>query len=481
MPRNQQSRRTFLGSVFSTTAAVLGTTCKVSRPLPASAPQDEWGKVPEILSRIESPVFRDQDYRIEDYGAVGNGKIDCTDGFREAITECHRSGGGRVLVTPGVYLSGPIHLKSQVNLHIESGATIKFSTDPAAYLPPVYSRWEGTELLNYSPLIYAFEQENIGITGNGTLDGQADENNWWRWKGRTEYGWKENDPHQGPATDRLREMAARAVPVEERAFGEGHFLRPQFIQPYRCQRVLIQGLTIKNSPMWEVHPVLCRNVTVQGIRVTSHGPNNDGCNPESCSDVLIKDCYFDTGDDCIALKSGRNEDGRRVGQPCENVIIQGCTMRDGHGGVVLGSEVSGNIRNVYAENCQMDSPNLERVLRIKTNSVRGGIVENVFIRNIEVGQVADAVVRVNFFYQEGDVGPYNPVVRNIEVRNVNSRKSSYGIYLRGYADSPITDIRLIDCTFQNVENPNLIENVRNLSLVNTRINGQLFNEEIDVA
>jgi polygalacturonase len=368
-----------------------------------------------------------------------------------------------------------------VNLHIESGATIKFSTDPAAYLPPVYSRWEGTELLNYSPLIYAFEQENIGITGNGTLDGQADENNWWRWKGRTEYGWKENDPHQGPATDRLREMAARAVPVEERAFGEGHFLRPQFIQPYRCQRVLIQGLTIKNSPMWEVHPVLCRNVTVQGIRVTSHGPNNDGCNPESCSDVLIKDCYFDTGDDCIALKSGRNEDGRRVGQPCENVIIQGCTMRDGHGGVVLGSEVSGNIRNVYAENCQMDSPNLERVLRIKTNSVRGGIVENVFIRNIEVGQVADAVVRVNFFYQEGDVGPYNPVVRNIEVRNVNSRKSSYGIYLRGYADSPITDIRLIDCTFQNVENPNLIENVRNLSLVNTRINGQLFNEEIDVA
>jgi len=273
-------------------------------------------------------------------------------------------------------------------------------------------------------------------------------------------------------------MAARGVPVAQRVFGQGSSLRPNFIQPYRCQNVLIQDVAIVNSPMWEIHPVLCVNVTVRGVSITSHGPNNDGCDPESCRDVLIERCTFDTGDDCIALKSGRNEDGRRLHTPIENVIIRDCEMRDGHGGVVIGSEVSGGARNIFAERCRMDSPRLDRVLRFKTNSVRGGIIERVAMRQITVGQVADAVVAADFFYEEGDGGQFTPVLRDIDVRNVTSRKSQYAFLLRGYARSPITNIRVTDCVFDGVEKPDRLEGVQDLVLTNVRINGALHNEHL---
>jgi polygalacturonase len=225
--------------------------------------------------------------------------------------------------------------------------------------------------------------------------------------------------------------------------------------------------------MWEIHPVLCTNVTVRGVRVETHGPNNDGCNPESCRDVLIEDCYFDTGDDCIALKSGRNADGRRLDTPVENVLIQNCTMRDGHGGVVIGSEISGGARNIFVRNCQMSSPNLDRALRIKTNSVRGGVVEHIYMRDVEVGEVSDAVVRVNFLYEEGDAGNFKPIVRDVEIRNVTCERSERALYLRGYADSPITNVRLVDCRFENVADESTIEHVQGLVLDHVFINGEL--------
>ena len=196
---------------------------------------------------------------------------------------------------------------------------------------------------------------------------------------------------------------------------KAHYLRPQFIQPYRCQNVLIEGVTITNSPMWEIHPVLCKNVTVQKVTINSHGPNNDGCDPESCTDVLIKDCSFNTGDDCIAIKSGRNGDGRRLNAPSQNLIIQGCIMKDGHGGVTIGSEISGGVRNVFAENCHMDSPSLDHALRVKNNAMRGGLLENLYFRNIEIGQVAHAAITIDFNYEEGAKGKYIPVVRNFVV------------------------------------------------------------------
>jgi polygalacturonase/lysophospholipase L1-like esterase len=457
-------RRTFIE------ATLLGGAGLLSAPTLVRA-ADPWAELPAILRRIHAPVFQKRDFAIAKYGAIGDGKTDCTEAFRRAIAACHKAGGGRVIVPAGEWTTGPIHLKSNVNLHVSKGATIKFSRDPKAYLPLVFTRWEGVELMNYSPFIYAFEQRNIAITGAGTLDGQADCEHWWPWKGRTNCGWKAGDPKQDAARDRLFEMGERNVPVSERRFGEGHFLRPQFIQPYRCQNVLIEGVTIVNSPMWEIHPVLCRNVTVRGVRIVSHGPNNDGCDPESCTDVLIENCYFDTGDDCIAIKSGRNGDGRRVNAPCENLVIRNCEMKDGHGGVTIGSEISGGVRNVFAENCRMDSPHLERALRLKTNAVRGGTLENIHMRNVRIGQVSDAIVSIDFNYEEGAAGDFMPTVRNVSVRDVTSAKSNYALYLRGFERAPISNIRLENCTFASVARASVYEYAHDVASSNMRING----------
>ncbi len=420
-----------------------------------------WEQVCGILSRVNAPQFPNRDFNITDYGAVGDGQTDCTEAFRKAISAAHEAGGGRVLVPAASFLTGPIHLKSNVDLHISDNAVIKFATDPNKYLPVVYSRWEGVECMNYSPLIYAYEQENIAITGKGVLDGQASNENWWRWKNT-----------QADDVNALAKQGETGVPVQQRIYGGGKKLRPNMIQLYKCKNVLIEGITIRNSPMWHIHPVLSTNVIVRNIKVIGHGPNNDGCNPESCKDVLIKGCFFDTGDDCIAIKSGRNNDGRRVNVPSENIIIQDCQMKDGHGGVVIGSEMTGCARNIFAENCKMDSPNLDRALRIKTNSVRGGTVENIYLRNITIGQVAEAVVWVDFYYGEGDIGNYSPTVRNINLENITSGKSKYALLIKSYDRSPVTDICLKDCTFDNVEKSNVLGGVKNLLLKNVKINGK---------
>ncbi|MCM3901179.1 MAG: glycoside hydrolase family 28 protein [Pyrinomonadaceae bacterium] len=438
-------------------------------------------EMPKILARIRRPVFPKRDFLITRYGAVGNGKSDCTEAFRKAIGVCNRAGGGRVVVPAGSFLTGPIHLRSNVNLHVTSGATIKFSQNPADYLPLVFSRWEGMELMNYSPFIYALGHKNIAITGKGILDGQANNEAWWPWNGRPQYGWKTGAPNQRKARTTLVEMIERRVPVNQRVFGEGHYLRPQFIQPYRCQNVLIQGVTIKNSPMWEIHPVLCTNVTIENVVINTHGPNNDGCDPESCKDVLIKDCYFDTGDDCIAIKSGRNADGRRLNVPSENIVIQRCRMKDGHGGITVGSEISGGVRNLFAENCRLDSKNLDHALRVKNNAMRGGLLENLYFRNIEVGQVAHAAITIDFNYEEGQKGRFTPVVRNFVVNDLKSSKSKHALDVQGFKDAPIYNLHLADCSFSNVAEPDIIKNVRGLNFRNVRINGKLVESEARTA
>jgi len=297
--------------------------------LAAFPPADAAAGMAEIARRIQPPTFPDRDFDITKYGAAPGGKQDCTQSIRDAIAACSASGGGRVVAPRGVFLTGAIHLRSNVNLHIAEGATLLFSRDPKQYLPLVFTRWEGTECMNYSPLIYAFEATNIAVTGAGVLDGQADQQHWWPWKGNARSGWKQGEPSGEDDRKRLMEMGQKGVPVSERVFGEGHYLRPPFVQPYRSKNVLIEGITIRNSPFWELHPVLSTNVTVRNVKISSLGPNNDGCDPESCTDVLIEGCEFNTGDDCIAIKSGRNNDGRRVGTPCANLIIRDCTMKDG--------------------------------------------------------------------------------------------------------------------------------------------------------
>jgi polygalacturonase/rhamnogalacturonyl hydrolase YesR len=435
-------------------------------------PNVGWEELPRILERIKPPVFPARDFDIRRFGAKGDGQTDCTKAIRQAIAACADSGGGRVVVPGGSYLTGAIHLKSKVNLHLAEGATLLFSTAPGDYLPAVFTRFEGVELMNYSPFIYAYGQEDIAITGSGTLDGQADKGEWWDWKIS-----EEKQGRAGAATaesdrDRFLRMGRTGVPVAERIFGAGYHLRPNFIQPYACRNVLIEGVRIKNSPMWEIHPVLCTNVTISGVHIDSHGPNNDGCDPESCRDVLIENCYFDTGDDCIAIKSGRNEDGRRLNTPSENIVVRGCMMKDGHGGVVIGSEISGSCRNVFAEECIMDSPNLDRALRIKTNSFRGGIIENVFMRNVRIGEVKEAVLLVDFNYQEGDGGQFTPVVRNICLENVTSQKSRHALQLIGYERSPVRDVFITDSRFDGVQAGSVTKHVTGLKMERVTINGQ---------
>jgi polygalacturonase len=462
------TRRAFLGG----SAAVLAAGSRLA----AFRPADSASGMAEIAKRIQPPKFPARDFDIAKYiakyGAVAGGRDDCTQAIRDAIAACSAAGGGRVVVPPGVFLTGAIRLLSNVNLHVPEGATLLFSLDPKQYLPVVFTRWEGTECMNYSPLIYAFEATNIAVTGAGTLDGQANQEHWWPWKGNERSGWKAGQPNAIEDRNRLVAMGQKGVPVAERVFGEGHYLRPPFIQPYRCKNVLIEGIAIRNSPFWELHPVLSTNVTVRGVKISSLGPNNDGCDPESCTDVLIEGCEFNTGDDCIAIKSGRNNDGRRVAVACENLIVRDCRMKDGHGGVSIGSEVSGDVRNVYVDHCQMDSPHLERALRLKSNAVRGGIMENVFFTNSTVGEVSEAILDIDFNYEEADNGPFKPVVRNIVLEGITSKRSKRALYLRGFASAPITAVRVSHCDFQNAAEPNIIEHVEGLVLDDVKRNGK---------
>lgn len=436
------------------------------------AGHDPWEMVPEILSRIKAPVFPARDFEISTYGAVGDNKTDCTEAFRKAIEACHAAGCGRVVVPAGEYMTGAITLLSNVNLHVSERATIRFSRDTSKY-PLVFTRWEGTECMNYSPFIYAFEQENIAITGSGTIDGNADCEHWWAWKKNAACAAKPGDVNQDEDRNHLLEMSDRGVPPRERVFGAGHYLRPTFVEPYRCKNVLIEDLALVNSPMWHVHPVLCTNVTVRGLHIKSVGPNTDGCNPECCSDVLIENCLFDTGDDCIAIKSGRNADGRRVNVPSQNIIIRKCHMKNGHGGVSIGSEITGGVNHVFAEDFELDTQYPEAAaVRIKNNAARGGVIEHIYARNIEVSDAGRAGLSIDFHYEEGDQGKFTPVARNVEMRNVKTQKAKYALYLRGFKDAPIENVRVTHCDFEGIEKPDVIENVKGLVLEKVKENGK---------
>jgi polygalacturonase len=434
---------------------------------------ESWDDVGKILQQLRPPSFADRDFVITDFGAKGDGKHDCRPAFAEAIAACTAAGGGRVVVPPGEWLvNGPIHLQSGVNLYVQSGATIRFSHEAKHFLPLVFTRFEGTELMNYSPLVYAIDQENIAVTGEGTLDGQAAKNRWWHWKGKwggdVDHGWRPGDPDQTAAVKKLTSLADEGTPPTERQFGEGFRLRPNFIQFYRCKNVHIEGVTVINSPMWVLHPVLCENVAVRAVSIVSHGPNNDGCNPESCRNVLIENCTFDTGDDCIAIKSGRNADGRRLNKPSENVVVRGCNMKDGHGGVTMGSEMSGGIRNVFVEDCSMSSPNLDRAIRIKSNSRRGGFVENLFVRDVDVPQVSDAVIHIDLRY-DAETGEHLPAVRNLFIDRLTAGKSGQAFCLLGLAEQPIQNVVISNSSFENSSKPSVSEFVESLTLNNVSL------------
>lgn len=442
-----------------------------------SGQQNKWTDTKQILNEVEDlkqqivkPTFRDKDYVVTDFGAKGDGTSKSTEIINSLIATCSQEGGGRVVVPKGVFLTGAIYLKSNVNLHVSEGATLLFSRDSSDY-PIVFTRWEGMECMNYSPFIYAYQEKNIAITGKGLLDGNADKDHWWYWCGARAYGWNESRPgEQKPARARLHQQMADEVDAKTRVYGDGHFLRPNFVQPYLCTNVWIADVKLINSPMWNLNPVLCENVLIERVRIVSHGPNNDGCDPEASKNVWIKDCFFDTGDDCIAIKSGRDEDGRNIGRPAENHIIENCIMKEGHGGVVIGSEIAGGARNIYSLNNKMDSPNLDRALRIKTSSSRGGTVENVFFYNTKVGTYKDAAVRFNMFYEKP--GKHIPTIRNIWVENlIVEDGGKYGVLSRAYESSPVTGLTMINCVINGVEEPFKVDYLSDVKLEKVLING----------
>lgn len=457
-----------------------------SLPLFAEKPLDlskPWDAVTDVLKNIKDPEFKkDRVFNILDFGAKEGVEDYKINAINSAINACSQKGGGIVLIPKGTFYTGPITLKSNVNLHFEDGAVVKFSTDPKDYQPFVLTRWEGWDCINFHPLIYAYGETNIAITGKGILDGQANNYNWWPWKGKKEFGWKEgmisqewNNSEENGGRNRLSQMEEDNVPYQKRIMTQEDCLRPTFVEPYNCKNVLLEGFTLINSPFWCLHPFMSENVTVRGVTVSSHGPNNDGCDPESCKNVLIEKCSFNTGDDCIAIKSGKNSDGRRWGKPSENIVIRKCQMKDGHGGVVLGSEISGNVRNVWVEDCIMNSPELDRVIRIKSNPIRGGILENFFIRNIKVGQCNEAVFRVEMKYENVEKGPNMPLVKNFMIENVVCDKSKYGVYIDGFAKTPqkqVTNLTFKNCKFNNVSTPYKIVGAEKLTFDNVEINGQ---------
>ena len=407
----------------------------------------------QIEKSIKAPTFPDREFVITKYGAKEKASAKKNQkAINKAIEACAKAGGGRVVVPEGTWNTGAITLKSHVNLVVEKGATLLFAFDTSLY-PIVKTRWEGMDCLNYEPCIYAYGETDVAITGEGTIDGNGSNETWWPMCGAPRYGYTESIVEsQKIGRPLLFEYAEGGKPIEERNM-KGKGLRPQLINLYQCENILIEGVTLLRSPFWVIHPLLSKNITVRGVKIWNNGPNGDGCDPESCENVLIENCLFHTGDDCIAIKSGRNADGRKWNMPSKNIIVRGCRMEDGHGGVVIGSEVSGGCQNVFCEDCEMDSPNLDRVLRLKTNSCRGGVTDGVYFRNVKVGQCKEAVMRINLNYEPKEVAKrgFNPTVRNVYMENVTCQKSKYGVLINGLEDADnIYNIHVKDCRFNGV-------------------------------
>ena len=440
----------------------------------------------QIEQSIRVPQFADKTYLITKYGA----KTDATaaknqKAIQKVIDLCSKKGGGKVIVPAGSkFLTGAIHLKSGVNLEVQEGAVLEFAFEPELY-PIVETSWEGLECFNLSPCVYAFKAKDIAITGKGTIDGGGSKETWWPWVGNARFGYKEGPAQNKGARARLLKNGEDGIPMynekgersPERVFGPQDGLRPQLVNFNKCEGILIEDITLLRSPFWVIHPLHSTDITVRRVKMINDGPNGDGCDPECCNRVLIEDCFFNTGDDCIAIKSGRNRDGRERNMPSQNIIIRNCEMKNGHGGVVIGSEISGGCKNVYAHDCVMDSPELERVLRIKTNSCRGGIIENINMKDVKVGVCKESVLKINLDYEHNEVccrGNY-PTVRNVYMENVTSEKSKYGVQIIGLEeDTYVYDIFVKNCKFNGVQSGNFSSGkTRNVKFENLFVNGSL--------
>lgn len=443
-----------------------------------------WQSVADIERRIQSPTFPEQDFNVLTYGAVSDSTTDSHAAFAEAIRACHAAGGGRVVVPAGTYLSeGPIHLLSNVNLHLTAGATVLFGTNPADYTPLVKVRWEGTVAYNYSPLVYAYRQKNIALTGLGILDGQT-EGTWARWK-------KGNQGrNQAADKQRLRRMGNDTVPEEQRVFGHGfldlnhdgqddgygdgqlHYLRPTLVEFYACDNVLIEGVTLRSSPFWTVHPVFCRNVTIRGLTIQAGTTNDDGIDPDSCTDVLIEDCTIDTHDDAVSIKAGRDQDAwHRPGSA--NIIVRRCTLASEVNAVCIGSEMSGGVRNLFVEDCQLRDG--KHALNFKCNLDRGGQVAHIYIRDLDVQSCDEAmfIFRMDYHGYRGNNFPTrfsHFYVNNIHCQRVAERPFK----IVGVPAAPIRRVLLDNITVEQAGAPSQLEHTQDILTHEVIVEGKPF-------
>lgn len=416
-----------------------------------------WEQAQEIVDAIKETEFPNRTFNVLELGAKGDGKHNDLTAIQSAINICNHAGGGRVVVPKGQYwLEGPIHFKSNVNLYLEKGSVIRFSAVPADFLPVVFSRWEGTELFGYSSFIYANNCTNIAITGFGTIDGNAKD---------TFATWLQK---QKPDQNTLRDMGDEGIPLEQRVFGEGHWLRPSFIQFINCHRVKMEGVKVIESPFWIIHPVYSSNIIIRNLRIESFRLNNDGIDLDSSTNVLIEGCTFSTGDDAIVIKSGRDYEGRQLARPSENIVIRNNTCLEVHNGFAIGSEMSGSVRNVFIENNTIKSG--RSLIYFKANLDRGGTIENVYVRNIDIEKATKNLIYFQTDYHSFRGGHFPPLFRNFHIENITCKEAGYGIRVQGHSESPITDVHIKNVTIKKAEVPTKIYEHDQVLLENVMIN-----------
>lgn len=404
-------------------------------------------------------LFKDKDFPITDFGAKADGSL-CTKAFAKAMEACERAGGGRVVVPAGKWFSGAIHLRSNCDLHLSEGAEIVFSQNPNDYLPAVFTSWEGMECWNYSPLVYAYCCTNVAITGTGTLRGYEGE-----WKDSFWYPWVPQKNGIKAARLQLYTWGATDYPVEKREIYKmkDANTRPQLVQFNRCKGVTWENFKVRNSPFWTLHLYMCEDAAVRNLDVYAHGNNNDGIDIEMSRSVIVENCRFDQGDDGIVIKSGRNRDAWRLNTPTQDIFVRDCEIVDGHTLLGIGSEISGGVKNVRLINCR--GTDVNRCVFIKTNRRRGGVIENIAVDGVEVGNVRYELVglSVDTLYEWADFPDYEnrtTLIRNIDIRNVHGGKARYRVNMEGDPSMPVQNVKLKNVTVDSAKNPDRIVNVQ---------------------
>lgn len=414
---------------------------------------------PFNMPAVIVPDFKKcQKIPITDFGAEQGNQEKTTKAIAAAIDKANRLNGGTVVIPPGEWLTGKIHLKSNVNLHVSKGAVLLFSEKPKDYLPAVHSTWEGMECMNYSPLIYAYQCKNIAISGEGELKAKMEV--WKQWFTRPKAHME--------SIRRLYNLASAYTPVTERQMvNDTAHLRPQFILFNRCENVLLEGVKITNSPFWTIHPYLCKNVTIRKVNVYAHGHNNDGVDPEMSQNVLIEDCTFDQGDDAIAIKSGRNPEGWRLKTPSKNIVVRNCTVKNGHQLLAIGSELSGGIENVLLQNCRvLEGAKLFHLIFIKTNERMGGYVRHIYAENISSGKIDQGIlgIETNVLYQWKNLVPTVEVrltpIKDIFLNKVTAGELKFISHIAGEEKLPVQNVSLKKVTASHVlDQPYIHEHV----------------------